>query len=149
MNTRKLTNDPQTPKDLAKTGGRWYPTLITLSNGEVLATAGHPGRSDAKHDNDTPEIFSPGSGGGTWRLLPQVDPTPLYPRMHVVACGDVLCVTPLGSRIHTSGSIRTRSSGSTPTCSLSQSGSMLMSPSSDSAILSKTARMSMCSGVAS
>jgi hypothetical protein len=99
MNTRKLTNDPKTPKDPAKTGGRWYPTLITLSNGEVLAMAGHPGRSDAEHDNDTPEIFSSGSGGGAWRLLPQVDPTPLYPRMHVIAGGDVLCVTPLGSRM--------------------------------------------------
>ncbi|MBT3191804.1 MAG: hypothetical protein HN341_04550 [Verrucomicrobia bacterium] len=30
---------------------------------------------------------------------------------------------------HTSGSIRTQSSGMTPMCSLSQSGSMVMSPS--------------------
>ena len=50
---------------------------------------------------------------------------------------------------HTSGSIRTRSSGRTPTCSLSQSGSMVTSPSSDSAILSNTERMSRCRGVPS
>jgi len=50
---------------------------------------------------------------------------------------------------HTSGSIRTRSSGRTPTCSLSQFGSMVMSPSSDSAILSNTDRISKCSGVPS
>jgi len=49
----------------------------------------------------------------------------------------------------TSGSILTQSSGMTPTCSLSQSGSIVMSPSSDSAILSRTERMSMCSGVPS
>lgn len=23
-------------------GGRWYPTLVTLATGEVLAVAGHP-----------------------------------------------------------------------------------------------------------
>ena len=53
------------------------------------------------------------------------------------------------TRAQTSGSIRTRSSGRTPTCSLSQSGSRVMSPTSDSAILSSTERMSMCSGVPS
>ena len=37
---------------------------------------------------------------------------------------------------HTSGSILTQSSGMTPTCSLDQSGSLVMSPSSNSAILS-------------
>ncbi|MGI6079087.1 MAG: hypothetical protein ACOYCB_13205, partial [Fastidiosipilaceae bacterium] len=42
-----------------------------------------------------------------------------------------------------------RSSGRTPTCSLSQSGSMVISPSSDSAILSSTERMSRCRGVPS
>ena len=49
----------------------------------------------------------------------------------------------------TSVSILTQSSGMTPTCSLNQSGSTVMSPSSDWAILSRTDRMSSCSGVPS
>jgi hypothetical protein len=99
MNKRKHTDDPKTPRDPEKTGGRWYPTLITLPNGEVLAMSGHPGSTDALHDNDTPEIFSLGSGSGSWRLLPKADYPPLYPRMHVISGGDVLCTTPIGDRI--------------------------------------------------
>jgi hypothetical protein len=54
------------------------------------------------------------------------------------------------SRINYSRRCETnRSSGRTPTCSLSQSGSMVTSPSSDSAILSRTERISRCRGVAS
>lgn len=68
-------------------GGRWYPTLLTVSNGEVLAVAGHPfigvitgyddkGHPNAwdtsgsddyvfpsdpvnRHNNNTPERYSP------------------------------------------------------------------------------------------
>jgi len=47
------------------------------------------------------------------------------------------------------GSISTRSSASTLTCSLSHSGSTLISPSSDSAILPSTERISRSSGVPS
>ena len=51
-------------------GGRWYPTLVTLENGEVFAVGGHPtaddsyptnvGDADKRHNNNTPERYSPG-----------------------------------------------------------------------------------------
>src|SRR3712207_8811293 len=30
-------------------GGRWYPTLLTLATGKVLAVFGHPSRRDTRH----------------------------------------------------------------------------------------------------
>lgn len=76
-------------------GGRWYPTVISLANGEVLAVAGHPftgkeipdpnspgqviedttGSDDyvyapgegPRHNNNTPERYSPGRE--EWTLL--------------------------------------------------------------------------------
>jgi hypothetical protein len=76
-------------------GGRWYPTVLTLANGEVLAVAGHPfsgketawnekgeaiewdftGRDDyiyapgevPRHNNNTPERYSPHND--QWTLL--------------------------------------------------------------------------------
>src|SRR5262245_55556596 len=36
------------------TGGRWYPTLVTLPNGNVLAMAGRPGADDARRTNTRP-----------------------------------------------------------------------------------------------
>jgi hypothetical protein len=31
-----------------KGGGRWYPTLITLADGETLAISGHPSKDDLR-----------------------------------------------------------------------------------------------------
>jgi hypothetical protein len=80
-------------------GGRWYPTLLTLANGEVLAVAGHPFRTDSRHNNDTPEWYSPGSD--TWTLLTseRLDAgirTRYYPRFHLLPDGNVFFVSPLG-----------------------------------------------------
>jgi hypothetical protein len=43
------------PDGQVNSGGRWYPTLVTLANGEVLATGGHP---------DVREEYPLGSGNG-------------------------------------------------------------------------------------
>src|SRR5262249_34940464 len=40
-------------------GGRWYPTLCTLSTGETLAVAGHPAGDDTRHNNNRPERYQP------------------------------------------------------------------------------------------
>jgi hypothetical protein len=51
-------------------GGRWYPTLVTLSNGHVITIAGHPDVSDTylgRHNNNTPERYSPAANH--WTLL--------------------------------------------------------------------------------
>jgi hypothetical protein len=86
------------------TGGRWYPTLITLPTGEVIAFSGHPESSDgsnspgAQHNNCIPEIFTPDNSRGKWRQLAlysnnadrdyyQSYTMTLYPRMHLLPSG--------------------------------------------------------------
>jgi len=81
-------------------GGRWYPTLLTLANGEVLAAAGHPFMTDSRHNNDTPERYSPGSD--TWSLLTaeRLDAgnrSRYYPRFHLLPDGNVFFVSPVSS----------------------------------------------------
>ncbi|MCC2647274.1 MAG: hypothetical protein K0R16_77 [Nitrososphaeraceae archaeon] len=79
-------------------GGRWYPTLLTLANGEILAVAGHPFRTDSRHNNDTPERYSQGSD--TWTLLTteRLDAgnrSRYYPRFHLLPDGNVFFVSPV------------------------------------------------------
>ena len=94
-------------------GGRWYPTLVTLGSGEVLALSGHPGIHDMRHNHHIPERFTvPAPAGdirGNWTLLSV--PTPdfetqgdnnqggpnVYPRIHLLPNGHVFCSTPLGT----------------------------------------------------
>jgi hypothetical protein len=70
-------------------GGRWYPTLCTLGDGQVFAFQGHPSGTDTRHGNDTPERYS--AGNNSWTMLPKIgtitgDPI-LYPRMHLLNDG--------------------------------------------------------------
>lgn len=81
-------------------GGRWYPTLVTLANGESLAVAGHPDEPDSRHNNDTPERYSP--GGDWWTLLTaeRLDEgvrSRWYPRFHLLPDGNVFFVSPLSN----------------------------------------------------
>lgn len=78
-------------------GGRWYPTLVTLADGRVLAMSGHPEDSDTRHNNITVEVFqrTPAPLGvwsdeGDQTLAPDS-----FPRLHVIpgaAQGEVLCI---------------------------------------------------------
>ncbi|MBT2472154.1 DUF1929 domain-containing protein [Streptomyces sp. ISL-66] len=89
------------------TGGRWYPTLLTLPSGDVIALSGHPGLSDANHNNVIPEVFTRHpEPNGNWRLLAPYGnnsayqyylrhSTTLYPRVHVLPSGDILFSNPL------------------------------------------------------
>jgi hypothetical protein len=67
--------------------GRWYPTLVSLGDGDVLAASGLTRRSDL---NTTLEVFSPGADA--WRQLP-VPPVgefpglPLYPHLFLLRDG--------------------------------------------------------------
>jgi hypothetical protein len=81
-------------------GGRWYPTLVTLSNGEVIAIAGHPDVSDnylSRHNNNTPERYSPSANH--WTLMenghtaPNSRNTDSYPRYHLLPNGLLFCDT--------------------------------------------------------
>ena len=75
-------------------GGRWYPTLVTLGNGEVFAAGGHPSVDDTyqgRHNNNTPERYSPGAD--QWALMtfhetsPNRTETDGYPRYHLMPNG--------------------------------------------------------------
>ncbi len=67
--------------------GRWYPTLITLGDGRVLAVAGL-----TKHFPwvflRRIEVYTPGAG---WSRLPNASRgLPLYPRLHLLPDGAIL-----------------------------------------------------------
>jgi hypothetical protein len=104
------------PNSRGRGGGRWYPTLITLSSGKVLAVGGHPTVEEerGRHYNNNPESFSTTQG---WTYLSPIGPrrnnppelyppfvspagypwdlmysNPLfYPRLHVLPNGMVFC----------------------------------------------------------
>jgi len=62
------------PDGNPNSGGRWYPTLATLYDNQVIAVAGHPDVREEypeppnnRHSNNTPERYSPRNN--TWTLL--------------------------------------------------------------------------------
>jgi hypothetical protein len=80
-------------------GGRWYPTLITLRDGHVLALSGHPEEADkSRHNNNTMELFDPATGwtnlGDSPNIVSAVSDY-LYPRLHVLPGGDVFSSSPM------------------------------------------------------
>lgn len=87
-------------------GGRWYPTLVTLGNGHVVALSGHPSDSDTRHLNDSIEAFDPsGSGAGAWIDMGTVPaPAPgypaitFYPRVHLLPDGSVFFASPINGQ---------------------------------------------------
>ncbi|MFT4621414.1 MAG: hypothetical protein ACI8PZ_000066 [Myxococcota bacterium] len=58
-------------------GGRWYPTLVTLGTGEVMAFFGHPRFDDNRHRNTTAEKYS--ATLDHWSELPRMANPSLYP----------------------------------------------------------------------
>src|SRR5262249_1834786 len=58
-----------------QTGGRWYPTLVALPNGQVVALGGHPDAGDSRHSNFDVERFDAAAGAlGRWVIVGQVPP---------------------------------------------------------------------------
>jgi hypothetical protein len=62
------------PSSDANSGGRWYPVLVTLANGDLLAIGGHPDvreiypdEVNQRHANNIPERYNAGSN--SWTLL--------------------------------------------------------------------------------
>ncbi len=85
-------------------GGRWYPTLTTLGNGEVIAFYGHLTQEDTRHRNSTPEKYR--LGANNWTLLPQMSPPTapgsgirhlMYPRTWQLPSGLMFFATPMPS----------------------------------------------------
>jgi hypothetical protein len=65
----RLNTNPDQP-DEAHSGGRWYPGLATLANGEVAAFFGHPDQQDFRHRNILPERYN--QAGNLWVNIPKV-----------------------------------------------------------------------------
>ncbi|MEP6692574.1 MAG: galactose oxidase-like domain-containing protein [Gemmatimonadaceae bacterium] len=93
---------PNPKHDGRPEGGRWYPTLLTIHDGSILALCGHPSNQDVRHNNHIPERYVPFLG--SWIALPEPSPlfeisddTRLYPRVHLLPNGTVFCSTPLGT----------------------------------------------------
>ena len=63
--------------------GRWYPTCITLADGNVLTCSGS---DESGQVNDVTQVFE----NNHWRSLPSFDGLPLYPRMHLLPDGRVI-----------------------------------------------------------
>ncbi len=55
--------------DEPHSGGRWYPGLVTLGDGDVIAFFGHPDQQDSRHRNTLPERYR--LPAGTWTNLPK------------------------------------------------------------------------------
>lgn len=91
--------------DAANSGGRWYPTLITLADGRVLALGGHPLEGDRRHTNRSMELYDPATR--TWSFVGATDYDNIpgaaeiperathseYPRCHVLRDGSVFVVS--------------------------------------------------------
>ncbi len=79
-------------------GGRWYPTLVTLPDGRVMAAGGIPMQIDSRMVNNSPERFRPNPAPqGRWELIGPDDPAnevANYPRLHLLPDGRVFSATP-------------------------------------------------------
>jgi hypothetical protein len=64
-------------------GGRWYPTLVTLGDGRILAVSGYDEQNNL---NRIPEIYSPAAG---WSPLPASRSWPLYAHLFLLADGRI------------------------------------------------------------
>ena len=67
-------------------GGRWYPSLLTLNSGQVLAFWGHPANDDPRHTNNTPEIFSLETS--KWQFLGRETDVPQFAFFDVLEDGN-------------------------------------------------------------
>jgi Domain of unknown function (DUF1929) len=89
------------PGQTATGGGRWYPTLVTLPDGRVLAMSGHPSSTDSRHTNTSAEAFSASPApSGSWSFVGPNDDlhaVNYYPRLHVLPSGEVLSTTALAN----------------------------------------------------
>jgi Domain of unknown function (DUF1929) len=87
------------------TGGRWYPSLLTLSDGSVLVAGGHPSHHDSRHSNFMLEIFNTSPLVQNWidrgdepSVVQEAVNNPnsqapeTFPRIHLLPSGEVFFV---------------------------------------------------------
>jgi hypothetical protein len=95
------------PNGSPNSGGRWYPTLTTLFDNQVICVAGHPDfrenytppgdDEERRHTNNTPERYAPWAD--TWTLLLAEttadgdNVSHLYPRQFLTKGGQIFFAT--------------------------------------------------------
>jgi Galactose oxidase-like, Early set domain len=81
-------------------GGRWYPTLVTLADGQVLTVSGYPEKGDTRPKNIMVEIFNPSPQPlGTYvDKGDQPDLPKGYPRIHLLPDGQVYCSSEMNGK---------------------------------------------------
>jgi hypothetical protein len=68
--------------------GRWYPTVLTLGDGRIMAFSGF--LETGENTNTTVEFYTPSTGTGSWSQPFTAPFTPdLYPRLHLLPNGKV------------------------------------------------------------
>jgi hypothetical protein len=106
------------PAGNPESGGRWYPTLVTLSNGDVLMVGGHPDlrehypdHDNHRHSNNVAERYSASSG--QWLPLYSNPPSTAqktaddgdwaydYQRTHLLPNGRIFFASPVRGRNRT------------------------------------------------
>lgn len=96
-----LRPSPDQP-DEPHSGGRWYPGVVTLADGEVAAFMGHPDQADTRHRNARPERYN--QAANLWTLMPKSMGTTgppniegrrylFFPRVYTVPNGNVFFAT--------------------------------------------------------
>jgi len=79
------SNNTWTQTNLPMSAGRWYPSAVTLGNGEIVVLSG----ADPGGGTNTPEVWQTNSGGG-WRSLTNATlGLNLYPYLHLAPNGKV------------------------------------------------------------
>lgn len=89
-NWQRQTSDPMN-------SGRWYPSAITLQNGEILVVGGERKRSEGLGIEPLPEVWQPSAAPGShWRALSSALKTlPLYSALYLTPNGKVFVPGPL------------------------------------------------------
>jgi hypothetical protein len=98
----RLSKNPDQP-DEEESGGRWYPGLVTLGNGDVLALFGHLMQKDFRHRNTLPERYN--QSANAWILSPKEMAFPIepgggvrflfFPRVFTLPDGKLFFATPM------------------------------------------------------
>ena len=85
------SNNSWTQTNLPMAAGRWYPSAVTVGNGEIALLSGN---EIGQGVITTPEVWQTNSGGG-WRSLTNASLSlPLYPMMHLAPNGKVFISGP-------------------------------------------------------
>ena len=84
------SNNTWTQMTPQMTQGRWYPSAVTVGNGEIVVVAG----IDTVGNNSTPDVWETNSGGGWRRLTNATISLATYPYMHLAPNGKVFISGP-------------------------------------------------------